>query len=383
MIPYAKQSIDESDIAAVCEVLRSDFLTTGPTIELFENVLSRRVGMLHAVALNSGTAALHAALVAIGIGPGDEVIVPPITFVATANAVIYCGATPVFADVDSDTLLLDPQQVEQNITTATRAIIAVDYAGQPADYPALKMIADQHGLVLISDACHSLGAELNGTPVGALADLTIFSFHPVKPITAGEGGMVITNNPQYAERMIRFRSHGIDKDHNLRAAINSWEYDMTELGYNYRLTDIQCALGLSQLKRLERFIQRRSEIADIYTRGFAGQPGFSPLPVRDGVKHAHHLFVIKLHNTFDQQHRLALYEKLRAVGIGVNVHYRPVYLNSYYRQHVELQNISCPVAEQCYQRILSLPIYPSMVDSDIQFVMDQLLVASDEILVTD
>ncbi|VAW86559.1 Aminotransferase, DegT/DnrJ/EryC1/StrS family [hydrothermal vent metagenome] len=231
MIPYAKQSIDESDIEAVCEVLRSDFLTTGPTIELFENVLSRRVGMPHAVALNSGTAALHAALVAIGIGPGDEVIVPPITFVATANAVIYCGATPVFSDVDPDTLLLDPQQVEQNITTATRAIIAVDYAGQPADYPALRAIADCHGLILIADACHSLGAELNGTPVGALADLTIFSFHPVKPITAGEGGMVITHNPQYAERMVRFRSHGIDKDHNLRAALNSWEYDMTELGH--------------------------------------------------------------------------------------------------------------------------------------------------------
>ncbi len=383
MIPYAKQSIDERDIEAVCEVLRSDYLTTGPMVSLFENAIARRVAMPHAVALSSGTAALHAALVAIGIGPGDEVIVPPITFVATANAVLYCGATPVFADVSPDTLLLDPQKVQQKITAATRAVIAVDYAGQPADYPALRVIADRHDLVLLADACHSLGAELNETPVGALADLSIFSFHPVKPITAGEGGMVMTHNPLYAERMVRFRNHGIDKDHNQRAALESWEYEMVELGYNYRLTDIQSALGLSQLKRLDEFTRRRAEIARRYFDGFSECSGFSPLAVRGGGKHAYHLFVIKLHDVFDQQHRLALYKRLRSVGIGVNVHYRPVYCNRYYRAYIESESVLCPVAEQSYQRILSLPIYPSMVDADIQFVIEQLSMAADEILTVD
>ncbi len=382
MIPYAKQSIDECDIEAVCEVLRSDYLTTGPMVSLFESAIARRVAMPHAVALSSGTAALHAALVAIGIGPGDEVIVPAITFVATANVVIYCGATPIFADVDPETLLLDPHDVEQKISPATRAIIAVDYAGQPADYPALRAIASRHELVLLADACHSLGAELDGVPVGALTDFTIFSFHPVKPITAGEGGMVLTRRASYAEQMMRFRSHGIDKDHNQRAALESWEYEMVELGYNYRLTDIQSALGLSQLKRLDEFTQRRGEIASRYVDGFSGCSGFSPLRVRGGVKHAYHLFVIKLDDIFDQSHRLALYKRLRAVGIGVNVHYRPVYLNHYYRAHVESEQGVCPVAEQSYQRILSLPIYPSMVDADIQFVIEQVLMASDDILVT-
>ncbi len=383
MIPYAKQSIDESDIEAVCEVLRSEFLTTGPVVSLFERAVARRVAMPHAVAFSSGTAALHAALVAIGIGPGDEVIVPPITFVATANAVIYCGATPVFADVDPNTLLLDPQKVQQKITSATRAVIAVDYAGQPANYPALRAITDQHDLVLLADACHSLGAALNETPAGALADLSIFSFHPVKPITAGEGGMVMTGNPLYAERMMRFRNHGIDKDHSQRAALESWEYDMVELGYNYRLTDIQSALGLSQLKRLDEFTRRRGEIANRYLDGFSAQAGFSPLAVRAGVKHAYHLFVIKLHDAFEQQHRLALYRRLRSVGVGVNVHYRPVYNNRYYQTSVEPGDVLCPVAEQSYQRILSLPIYPSMVDADIQFVIDQVLMATDEILTVD
>jgi len=239
VIPYGRQTITEQDIHAVLNVLQADYLTTGPTIEAFETQFSEYVGSSYAVAVSSGTAALHAAMFAIGIGPGDEVIVPPITFAATANAVVYQGATPVFADVSPDTLLIDPFKVIKKITPKTKAIIAVDYAGQPCDYLSLRLIAEQNNLFLISDACHALGAEYRGRRTGSLADITVFSFHPVKHITTGEGGMVTTDQKSLAEKMRLFRNHGINSDHRSRQKTGTWYYEMVELGYNYRLTDLQ------------------------------------------------------------------------------------------------------------------------------------------------
>ena len=264
MIPYAHQSIDESDVRAVAEVLRSDWVTTGPKVQEFEEAMTAFTGARAGVAVSNGTAALHAAAYAAGIGAGDEVIVPAMTFAASANCVLYLGGTPVFADVLEGSLLLDPAQVEAKLTPRTKAILAVAYTGHPADYDALRAIADRHGLLLIADAAHSLGAEYKGRQVGTLADLTTFSFHPVKHVTTGEGGMVVTDKPELAERMRIFRNHGISTDARVRAEKGTWYYEMVDWGYNDRLTDIQCALGISQLRRLPRSLARRRTIAARY-----------------------------------------------------------------------------------------------------------------------
>jgi perosamine synthetase len=294
MIPYGRQCIDEEDIQAVVNVLRSDWLTTGPLIEAFEEAFARRVGARHAVAVSSGTAALHAAMHALGIVQGDEVIVPAITFAASANCVVYQGGTPVFADVDPETLLIDPASVESRLSSKTKAIIAVDFAGQPCDYDALKDIAERHNLVLVADACHALGGRYKDKPVGTLAALNAFSFHPVKHITTGEGGMVTTDDPIMAERMLLFRNHGITTDHRQRAQQGSWFYEMVELGYNYRITDFQCALGMSQLKKLSKWVEQRREIARRYNNAFFNIPFVKPLGVNGDVFHAYHLYVISL-----------------------------------------------------------------------------------------
>src|ERR1043165_6451624 len=269
-IPYGRQLIDEEDIRAVVEVLRSEWLTTGPMIEKFEAALAALVGAKHAVAVSNGTAAIHAAAFAAGIGPGDEVIVPPMTFAASANCVVYQGGVPIFADIDRSTLLLDPAAVEALVTSRTKAIIAVDYAGQPCDYTALGEIARRHDLVLIDDAAHAIGASDNGRAVGTLADLSTFSFHPVKHITTGEGGAITTDDTELAQRMRIFRNHGITTDHRQREQQGSWFYEMVALGYNYRLTDLQCALGLSQLRKLPDWLVRRRAIARRYDEAFAG-----------------------------------------------------------------------------------------------------------------
>ena len=292
-IPYARQSIDEKDVAAVCKVLRSDWLTTGPKVEAFEQAVADYVGAKYAVAVSSGTAALHSAMFALGIGPGDEVIVPPITFSATANCILYQGGTPVFADVDPGTLLLDPEQVESKITPNTKAIIGVDYAGQPCDWDALSDIAKHHNLHLVDDACHALGAEYKGKKLGSVADLTVFSFHPVKHITTGEGGMVVMNDGGYADQMRVFRTHGITRDPpkfaNQPSAISHqpiyplFYYEMKDLGYNYRITDFQCALGLSQLRKLPEWLIRRREIAALYDEALSGISGVEPLALRPNV----------------------------------------------------------------------------------------------------
>jgi perosamine synthetase len=358
MLPYGRQCIDEDDIRAVVEVLRSDWITTGPKVAEFEEAFANFVGAKHAVAVSSGTAALHAAIYAAGIGPGDEVIVPVMTFAATANCVVFQGGTPVFADVEADTLLLDPVQVEAKITPRTKAIIAVDYTGQPCDYDVLRAIADRHGLALVADACHALGGSYKGCPVGSLADLNIFSFHPVKHITTGEGGMITTDDSDFARRMRVFRNHGITSDHRQRQEQGSWFYEMVDLGYNYRLTDFQCALGMSQLQKLPRWMARRQEIARRYNAALAEISAVEPLDVREDVSHAYHLYVIKLDLNQLRGTRNELFTALRAEGIGVNVHYIPVHLHPFYRKRFATKPGLCPVAEAAYERILTLPIFP-------------------------
>ncbi len=368
-IPYGRQAISEADIEAVVEVLRSPWLTTGPTVAAFEQDFARQVEAEHAVSFSNGTAALHGATHAAGIGPGDEVIVPPMTFAASANAVLYQGGTPVFADVCPETLLLDPHQAEARISERTRAIIAVDYAGQPCDYSALRALADRHQLLLIADACHSLGGSWQGRPCGSLADLSAFSFHPVKPMTTAEGGMVTTDNPAFAERLRRFRNHGIDSDHRQRAASGSWYYQMTELGYNYRLSDLQAALGLSQLPRVPEWTARRQQVAARYAERFADQPLIRPLRTQPSAGHAFHLFVVRV------PQRDQVFAALRENKIGVNVHYTPVHLHPYYREQLGTGPGDCPVAEAAYAEILSLPIFPGLTDVQIERVADCLIEA--------
>jgi perosamine synthetase len=370
MIPYGRQYIDDDDILAVVDVLRSDWLTTGPQVEEFEKAFARQVGAMHAVVVSSGTAALHAAMYAIGISLGDEVIVPSMTFAASANCIVYQGGIPVFADVSPDTLLIEPKDVEKKITPQTKAIVAVDYAGQPCDYDTLRGIADHHHLLLVADACHSLGATYRGRSVGSLADLSVFSFHPVKHITTGEGGMIATNNEEYSKRMRIFRNHGITTDHHQREAKGSWLYEIIDLGYNYRITDFQCALGLSQLKKLPRWLERRQEIARKYDEFFTEIKGINPLALKADVRHAYHLYVIRVNKGETGIDRESFFHKLRSDGIGVNVHYIPVHMHPFYQNRYGTARGLCPMAEKAYEEIISLPIYPTMKDEDIGNVIE-------------
>jgi perosamine synthetase len=369
IIHYGHQCIDEEDIVDVVDVLRSDWLTTGPRVSEFEQSIADYVGAEYVVAVNSGTAALHAAMFALGVGKGDEVIVPTMTFAATANCVVYQGATPVFVDVEPDTLLIDPADVEKKITSRTMAIIGVDYAGQPCDWDALHAIAERHDLFLVDDGCHALGAEYKGHRIGAVADVTVFSFHPVKHITTGEGGAVTTNRVELAERLKRFRNHGIDTDHHQRKAKGAWYYEMTSLGYNYRLTDFQCALGQSQLKKLPQFLERRNQIAKRYDAGFKDVSGIKTLARKEECIHAHHLYVLCVNSIVAGIDRNELYQDLISKGIGTNVHYIPVHLHPYYRESFATKSGMCPAAEMAFERILSLPIHPAMTNDDVQMVI--------------
>lgn len=372
MLPYSKQTIEQDDIDAVSEALTSGWLTTGPKVREFEQSFALATSSMYAVSVNSGTAALHAAMHAAGVGPGDEVLVPAITFVATSNAALYLGATPVFVDVDPDTLLMDPKDVVAKVTSRTRAIVAVDYAGQPCDYHALRQIADANQLALISDACHSLGGAIGNQRVGSLADFTCFSLHPIKQITAGEGGVVTTNCEVAAKRMREFRSHGVTTDFRQRSQMATHRYQMESLGYNYRLTDIQCALGLSQLKKLSRFTRRRNDVARFYRSLLETIPFVEPLKLRDGVLNAHHLFVVKWNSEMTGLTRDEAFQQLREKGIGVNVHYQPIYQHPYYMQRFGDQLGCCPVAERVYEQILSLPIFVQISEADIRYVVETL-----------
>lgn len=370
MLPYGRQSISEEDIQAVIEVLRSDWLTTGPKVGEFEQRFAELVGAGAAVAVSNGTAALHAATYVCGIGPGDEVIVPAMTFAASANAVVFQGGTPVFADVDPDTLLLDPRDVERKITARTRAIVAVDYTGHPCDYDALRALADARDLKLIDDACHAVGGTYKGRRVGTLADLNTFSFHPVKHVTTGEGGMITTDDAELADKMRVFRNHGITTDHRQREQQGSWAYEMVDLGYNYRITDFQCALGISQIAKLKERVVRRQQIARRYDQAFAAIPEISPLAVRPDVSHAYHLYVVQLDLERLSMGRREIFKALRAEGIGVNVHYIPVHLHPFYRARFGTGPGLCPNAEAAYERIISLPMFAGMSDADIETVID-------------
>lgn len=372
MLPYGRQQIDDDDIAAVTAVLRSDWLTTGPGVGEFESAFAAFTGAAEAVAVSNGTAALHAAMFALDIGPGDEVIVPALTFAASANCVVYQGGTPVFADVQEDTLLLDVVSVESKITPRTKAIVAVDYAGQPCDYQALHKICKKYDLALVADACHSLGAHYQGKSVGTLADLSCFSLHPVKPMTTGEGGMITTDSPELAAKMRAFRSHGITTDHRQREMQGSWFYEMMDLGYNYRLTDFQCALGLSQLQKLDVWVERRRWLAQQYDIAFSTDPRIVPLVLRPERTHAYHLYVIRLATTDIGMTRADVFAALRAEGIGVNVHYVPVHLHPFYRDRFDTGPGLCPMAEQAYEQILTLPLFPQMTEMDVNDVVTAL-----------
>ena len=373
VLPYGRQTIDEEDVSAVVEVLRSDWLTTGPKVGELERAIAETVGAREAVVVSNGTAALHCAMHAAGIGPGDEVIVPPMTFAATANAVLFCGGRPVFADVDSATLLLDPAKAAALIGPRTRAIVGVDYAGQPAPAASLRELAEAHGLRYVADACHALGARDGDVSVGALADLSTFSFHPVKPVTTGEGGAITTNDEALAAKMRLFRNHGISTDHRQREKAGSFFYEQVELGYNYRLTDLQCALGLTQLRHVTLFTARRNEIAKRYDDAISADEELSrlvqPLARRSGATHAFHLYVVQLALGELRVDRAQVHKALRAEGIATNVHYVPVHLHPYYREHLDTAPGLCPVAESAWERILTLPVFPKMSDTDVDDVV--------------
>lgn len=366
LLPYGRQTITDSDIAAVVDVLRSNWITTGPRVAEFEAGVATAVGASHGIAFSSGTAALHGAVFAAGLQPGDEAITSPLTFCATSNSVLYQGATPVFADVCDDTLTLDTEAARAAVTGRTRAILPVDYAGHPADLDAIMALADRHGLVVIEDAAHALGAALGGRRVGSIAHMTVFSFHPVKHLTTGEGGMVTTHDADLARRLRMFRSHGIESDPRMRQARGQWFYEMSALGYNYRLTDIGCALGLAQLPRVAANLTRRRVLAARYADELAGIPGLRLPFTSPHADHAWHLYPVRIEPPFD---RGAVFRALRAEGLGVNVHYVPVHLHPYYRDRFGYRGGEFPVAERACAQLISLPMFHGLSDQDVTDVV--------------
>jgi perosamine synthetase len=369
LLPYGRQAVDEDDVQAVAAVLRSGWLTTGPQVAAFERAVALTVGAAHAVAVSSGTAALHAAMFAASVGPGDEVIVPALTFAASANAALYQGGVVVFADVRADTLTVDPEDARAKVTPSTRAVMAVDFAGQPADLDEMAAIARAGGdLALIEDAAHALGAEYRGRRVGTLADLTTFSFHPVKHVTSGEGGLVVTDGAELAARLRRFRNHGLETEFTERHARGDEYSPMVDLGYNYRLTDLQCALGLSQLAKLEHSLKRRAEIAQRYRTELAAQPGLTLPAVARHVRHAWHIFPVLLDLDRVRVDRRTILGALRAENIGAAVHYVPVYWHPYYQARGYRRGL-CPRAESAFERLLTLPLYPAMTERDVDDVL--------------
>lgn len=369
ILPYSRQLIDADDIQAVIEVLQSDFLTQGPRVADFEKALAEYCGSAYAVAVATGTAALHAAYFAAGIGKGDDVITSPITFAATANAALYLGARPLFADVEPDTGNIDPARVSSLITERTRAILPVHYSGQPVDLDAIHAIAREKKLIVIEDACHAIGSTYKGQKIGALSDMTVFSFHPVKPITTGEGGAILTNNSDYYEKLRIFREHGITRDKNIMhtRSEGDWYYEMHHLGFNFRITEIQSALGISQLRKIDRFIARRQEIADYYINAFRDNPWFETPEQKSYVRSSWHLFPIRLRSPYIA-HRKEIFKRLRQNNLWVQVHYIPVYWHPYY-QRLGYSRELCPIAEDFYAREISLPIFQGMTADDIKAVV--------------
>ena len=369
-LAYGKQKIDEDDINSVVKVLKGDYLTTGPIVSEFENSVAKYVGTKYAVAVSNGTAALHMACYAAGISEGDEVLVPAITFAASSNCVLYCGGKPVFIDIDPKSYNIDINKIKEKITNKTKAIIPVDFAGQSVDMDSILKIAEEYNLIVIEDAAHALGSEYKGEKVGSKAHMTEFSFHPVKPITTGEGGVVVTNSKKLYEKMILFRSHGITRNSELMTENQGpWYYEQIDLGYNYRLTDIQSALGLSQIKKLDDFILKRREIVNKYNEAFKDLKEIVTPFENEYSKSGYHIYVLLLNLDKLKCGRKEIFEALQAENIGVNVHYLPVYLHPYYKK-LGYKKGECPVAEDIYNRMITIPLFPSMTDKDIKDVIE-------------
>ncbi len=380
MIPYGKQTIDKDDIQAVLNVLEeNEMLTTGKYVPMFEKEVCNYVNASYGVAVNSGTAALHCATYAIDIQEDDEVIVPAISFVASANAVLYQRGKPVFCDINPDTMCIDVNKIESLITSRTKAILFVDMCGQPCDFDEIKKIAEKYGLLTIHDAAHSIGAKYKERKVGNYADVTCFSFHPVKNITTCEGGMMVTNNEVFYKRAMSFRTHGISRDFKEREKLNSHYYEMQDLGFNYRIPDLLCALGIEQLKKIDKFIERRNEIATMYNELFMGNDLLTPLINLDENYNAYHIYIIKLNlhkvgngDGDEKGYRDIVFKELKNSGIGVNVHYMPIYLHPYY-QKLGYEKGLCPIAEDIYERIITLPIFPLLKNEEVKEVYDKVI----------
>lgn len=370
-ICYGGQWIEEDDIQAVCDTLRSPLITCGPQVAAAECALEQYTGAGHAVVMSNGTAALHCACLAAGIGPGDEVITTPLTFAASANAALYCGAKPVFADIEADTYNISPADIEAKITERTKAVIAVDFAGQSVKIKEIREICNRHNLVFIEDAAHAIGTKYDGSPTGSLADMTCFSFHPVKTITAGEGGAVTTDSEEYYRKLVLAHTHGITHD---AASMEDgphegiWYYEQVSLGYNYRMTDFQAALLLSQLKKLEPFKARRKEIVLRYNDAFSDMPEIivqKEIPESDTCRH---LYIIRLDLDRLTCTRRQFFDAMSAENVQPQVHYVPVYWFPYYRK-MGYEKGLCPNAEKVYEGIMSIPLYPKMTDSDVEDVI--------------
>ncbi|WP_271808462.1 UDP-4-amino-4,6-dideoxy-N-acetyl-beta-L-altrosamine transaminase [Clostridium beijerinckii] len=369
-LSYGKQFIDEKDIEKVVEILKGDYLTTGPNVAEFEKKVAYYVGAKYAVAVSNGTAALHAACYAAGIKEGDEVLVPAITFAASSNCVLYCGGKPIFVDLDPQTYNIDVNKIEEKITARTKAIIPVDFSGQSIDIDKIMEIAKKYNLIVIEDAAHALGSEYKGKKVGTIADMTEFSFHPVKPVTTAEGGVIVTNSKEYYDKMMLFRSHGITRDSELMIENHGpWYYEQIDLGYNYRITDLQCALGISQMDKLDSFIKRRREIVKRYNDAFKELDELKTPFEAEFSNSGWHIYVIVLDLDKLSVGRKEIFEALQKENIGVNVHYLPVYMHPYY-QSLGYKKGKCPVAEDLYNRMITIPLFPSMSDYDVESVIN-------------
>jgi len=368
---YGKQWIGEDDVQAVADVLRGDYVTCGPYVAELERKLEDYTGAKHAVAVSNGTAALHCACIAAGIGPGDEVITTPITFAASANCALYCGAMPVFADINPDTYNIDPKSIRERITDKTKAVVAVDFTGQAVELDEIRAICDEHNLILIEDAAHSIGTEYKGKKVGSIADMTTFSFHPVKTVTAGEGGAILTNDDDLYQKLVLAHTHGITHDETIMEEApheGPWYYEQVALGYNYRLTDFQSALLTSQLKKLDEFKKRRQEIVKAYNEAFTDVDGIfvqKEIPESDTCRH---LYIIQLELDKLTCTRREFFDAMAAENVQCQVHYVPVYWFPHY-QRLGFEKGLCPNAEKMYEGIMSIPLYPRMTDEDVADVI--------------
>lgn len=379
-IPYGRQAIDQADIEYVINVLQSDWLTQGPSVSKFEDAVAKYCGARYAVAVSNGTAALHLAALAAGFGAGDEVITSPITFVASANCILYAGAQPVFADIDPDNYCIDPIQIESRLSEFSKGVIPVHFAGHPCDMGAISKIARENQLIVIEDAAHAIGASytIDGKRyrVGSCShsDMSIFSFHPVKHITTGEGGVVTTNCKDLYEKLLMLRSHGITRDPRLlKRNEGPWYYEMQTFGFNYRITDLQCALGISQLRKLDRFVQRRRDIVKQYNSNFSNDPRFIVPHENQNVFSSYHLYVLRFRSPL----RLEIFDYLRQQGVGVNVHYIPVHFHPYYEKNFGDHRGEYPVAEAYYENVVTIPLFPGMTNSDVDYVISKVRTAAD------